>query len=91
MLLVGSNFRQYAHPAAGWVVVAAMAAWTGVTIYAYGRPGWPTAPLLAADLVVGLVCVLVSPWVLGGDQRTGIITIPVAWIASPVIAWVWSA
>lgn len=88
VLLVGANFRQYAHPAAGWVVIAVMAAWTGVTIYAYGRPGRHTAPLLAADLVVGLACLLVSPWVLGGGgQRTGIITIPVAWIAGPVVAW----
>lgn len=88
VLLAGANFRQYAHPAAGWVVVTVMAAWTGVTIYAYGRPGRPTAPLLAADLVVGLACLLASPWVLGGGgQRTGIITIPVAWIAGPVVAW----
>ncbi|HET8657992.1 MAG TPA: DUF5931 domain-containing protein [Micromonosporaceae bacterium] len=88
VLLVGSNFRQYAHPVAGWVVVAVMAAWTAVTIYTYGRPGWPTAPLLAADLVVGLACLLASPWVLGGSgQRTGITTIPVAWVAGPVIAW----
>lgn len=88
VLLVGSNFRQYAHPAAGWVVVAVMAAWTAVTIYGYGRPGWPMAPLLAADLVIGLACLLVSPWVLGSSgQRTGITTIPVAWVAGPVVAW----
>lgn len=88
VLLVGSNFRQYAHPVAGWGAVAVMAAWTGVTIYAYGRPGWPTAPLLATDLMIGLGCLLVSPWVLGGSgQRTGITTIPVAWVAGPVIAW----
>lgn len=88
VLLVGANFRHYAHPAAGWVVITVMATWTGVTIYAYGRPGRPTAPLLAADLAVGLACLVVSPWVLGGGgQRTGIITIPAAWIASPVAAW----
>lgn len=87
VLLVGANFRQYAHPAAGWVVLAVMAAWTGVTSYAYGRPAWPRAPLLAADLVIGLAALLVSPWVLGDGQRTGVNTIPVAWIASPVVAW----
>jgi signal transduction histidine kinase len=86
-LLVGANFRQYAHPAAGWVVIAVMAGWTGVTIYAYGRPEWPRAPLLGADMAVGLACLLVSPWVLGDGQRRGVITIPVAWIAGPVVAW----
>lgn len=87
VLLVGANFRQYAHPAAGWVVVAIMAAWTGVTIYAYGRPGWPRVPLLAADMAIGLAALLISPWVLGDGWRTGVITIPVAWIAGPVVAW----
>ncbi|HEX7744931.1 MAG TPA: DUF5931 domain-containing protein [Micromonosporaceae bacterium] len=86
-LLVGANFRQYAHPVAGWAVVAVMAAWTAVTIYAYGRTGWPRTALLAADLVIGLACLLVSPWVLGAGNRTGVITIPVAWIAAPVVAW----
>jgi signal transduction histidine kinase len=87
VLLVGANFREYAHPGAGWVVVTVMAAWTGVTIYAYGRPDWPKAPLLAVDMVIGLACLLVSPWVLGDGQRRGVITIPVAWIAGPVVAW----
>lgn len=87
VLLVAANVGEYAHPAGGWLVVAVMAGWTGVSIYAYGRGGWPRRPLLAADLAVGLACLLASPWVLGSGVRTGVVTIPVAWIAGPVVAW----
>jgi signal transduction histidine kinase len=87
-LLVANNFRHYAHPLLGWVVVAIMAAWSAATIYGYPRPrrrGWP---LLIADLVVTAACVVVSPWVLGASGlRQGFATLPAAWIAGPVLAW----
>ncbi len=87
-LLVAPNFRQYAHPYAGWVVIAVMAWWSAVTIYGYARPRWRGWPLLTADLVVTAACLLASRWVFGpGGAPIGVASLPVAWIAGPVIAW----
>jgi signal transduction histidine kinase len=87
-LLAAGNFRHYAHPAAAWVVIGVMAAWTAVTTYAYTRPRWRGWPLLVADLVITAGCLLVSPWILGDSgHRQGIATLPVSWIAGPVLAW----
>jgi signal transduction histidine kinase len=87
-LLAAGNFRHFAHPAAAWAVIAVMAAWTAVTTYAYTRPRWRGWPLLVADLVITAGCLLVSPWILGdGGHRQGIATLPVSWIAGPVLAW----
>jgi signal transduction histidine kinase len=85
-LLVALNFHTYRYPILSWVVIAAMAAWTAATIYGYRR--WPRWPLLVADLAVTAACVLVSPPILGPHGlEQGIANIPVAWIASPVLAW----
>jgi signal transduction histidine kinase len=87
-LLAAGNFRHFAHPAVAWVVIAVMAAWTAVTTFAYTRPRWRGWPLLVADLVITAGCLLVSPWVLGDSgHRQGIATLPVSWIAGPVLAW----
>lgn len=87
-VLVTRNFRHYAHPVAAWVVIAVMAAWTAVTVYGYARPRWRGWPLLTADLVLTAGCLLISPWVLGDEgRRQGIATIPVSWVAGPVLAW----
>jgi len=87
-LLAAGNFRHYAHPVAAWAVIGVMAAWTAVTTYAYTRPRWRGWPLLVADLVITAGCLLVSPWVLGDSgHRQGIATLPVSWIAGPVLAW----
>ncbi len=87
-VLVAARFPAFAHPVAAWAVVAVMAGWTAVTSTAYARPrlrGWP---LLLADLAVTAACLLVSPLVLGAaGARTGMASIPVAWIAGPVLAW----
>jgi signal transduction histidine kinase len=85
---VALNFRQFDHPAAAWGIIAVMAAWTVATIYGYGLPGRRGWPLLVADLSITVVCLVVSPAVLGGaSARLGLANIPVAWSASPVIAW----
>jgi signal transduction histidine kinase len=87
-LLVTLNFRTYAHPVPSWVVIAVMAAWTALSIYGYGQAHWRRWPLLVADLVITAAAVLVSPWILGDTGLAqGIANIPVAWIASPVLAW----
>jgi signal transduction histidine kinase len=88
VLLVALKFTSFAHPVAGWCVIAVMAAWTAVTAYGYARPRWRGWPLLVSDLVVTAGCLLISPLVLGADgARVGIANIPVAWIAGPVLAW----
>jgi Family of unknown function (DUF5931) len=70
-LLVARNFPQYAHPLAGWAVLAVMAGWSVATGYAYARPRWRGWPLLVADLLVTAACLMASPWVFGpGGQRT---------------------
>jgi signal transduction histidine kinase len=87
-LRVAQNFRHYDHPILSWVVIAVMAGWTGLTIYGYRQPRWRRWPLLIADLAVTAACLLVSPAILGPDGlQLGIANIPVAWIASPVLAW----
>jgi signal transduction histidine kinase len=87
-VLVARNFRHYAHPVAAWVVIAVMAGWTAVTVYGYARPRWRGWPLLTADLLVTAGCLVVSPWVLGEEgRRQGVATLPVAWVAGPVLAW----
>jgi signal transduction histidine kinase len=87
-LLVALNFRTYAHPVLSWVVIAVMAAWTATTVYGYRRARWRRWPLLVADVTVTALCVLVSPPILGATGLArGIANIPVAWIASPVLAW----
>jgi signal transduction histidine kinase len=85
---VAVNFREFAHPLGGWAVIAVMAAWSVASIYGYRLARWRTWPLLVADLCVAVACLLVSPAVLGGTGRSlGLANIPVAWSASPVIAW----
>lgn len=87
-ILVATRFDQYRHPALGWLVLAGMAVWTGYASWAYAIPhrrGWP---LLAADLAVGIGALAASYWVVGPeDMRSGAATLPMAWVAAPVIAW----
>jgi signal transduction histidine kinase len=86
--LVARNFERYTHPVLGWLIIGVMGAWTAVTIYGYGRPRWRRWPLLLADLVITAGSLLASPWVLGASGRAaGKLTIPLAWVAGPVIAW----
>src|SRR6185437_9360022 len=86
--LVVRNQHNYAHPVAAWVDVGVMAAWTVASSYGYARPAWRAWPLLVADLVITAGCLLVSPWIFGAHgQRAGGPSIPVNWIAGPVLAW----
>ncbi len=87
-ILVARNQHNYAHPVAAWVDVAVMAGWTVATSYLYARPAWRAWPLLVADLVVTAGCLLVSPWILGPrGQQPSDPSVPVNWIAGPVLAW----
>ncbi|MFG2039276.1 DUF5931 domain-containing protein [Dactylosporangium sp. NPDC048998] len=86
--LMINNFRHYAWPAGGWLIVGVMVVWTAVSSLAYARPerrGWP---LLTADLAVAAGCLLASRWIVDpGGLVVGAPTLPMAWVACPVVAW----
>ncbi|TYK47962.1 MacS family sensor histidine kinase [Actinomadura decatromicini] len=92
-VVIAMNFGGYAHPAAGWAVLGAMAAWTAYAVHAYADPGrrrWDRRgwPLLAADLAVAAGCLLATAWVESVQNiQAGRPTLPVSWVAAPVLAW----
>lgn len=57
--------RNTDHVTAGFLVLAALEVWTGVAVWAYGKPDRRRAPLLVLDLLVALTAILVSPLVKG--------------------------
>lgn len=75
------NFQR---PAAGVAVVAVLAIWTAVAIWAYAEPSRRTAPLLLTDLAVALTAILVTPLVKGEEFRA---TIPGFWVMGALLAW----
>ncbi|MEV4516847.1 DUF5931 domain-containing protein [Dactylosporangium sp. NPDC049525] len=87
VLMIG-NFQHYHWPLGGWLILSVMAAWTVVSSLAYARPerrGWP---LLTADLAVTAGCLLATRWIVQPDGLgVGAPTLPMAWVASPVVAW----
>jgi len=88
VLVLLQGYRSYAHPAAGWLVLAVMAGWSTATGLLYGRPRWRGWPLLLADLVLTSGCLYASGWVITGSTlRGGAPTLTMAWVASPVLAW----
>jgi signal transduction histidine kinase len=87
MIMVARNFRDYEHPIAAWLVIGVMAAWSALTAYGYARGDARLRWLLVADLVLTAGCVVVSRWVIGGDALSqGMPTLPITWMACPVIA-----
>jgi signal transduction histidine kinase len=98
VLLTITQYRHFAHPTVGWLVLAVMTVWTVLVWAAYRAPsrriwqgrlrqggGWR---LLVTDLVVTAGCLLASGWILTGDHwRGGAGTMSGAWVAGPVLAW----
>lgn len=83
LVLVVANDAQYAHPVGGWLVVAAMAAWTVVVTV---RP--PRGPLLLGlDLLMGAGLLLATRLVETADRVATAPTLTLTWSAGPVIAW----
>jgi signal transduction histidine kinase len=78
------RFHDYDHPAAGWVVIGAITAWTAFVMWAYAAPRRRGAVLLAADLLVALAAIGVSPYVKGPSLNA---TVPGFWVMGVVIAW----
>jgi signal transduction histidine kinase len=86
-ILTARNFQSYDRPLAGWVIIAGMTAWSAVTVSAYARPSARSWPLLTADLAVTGALLLASRWVVGSAAlSTGMPTVPIAWMACPVLA-----
>ncbi|MGW5260052.1 MacS family sensor histidine kinase [Microbispora sp. NPDC004025] len=76
----------YAHPAVTWAVVGVMAAWTAVTLVLY--PAVRRGPLLAADLLVTVGCLLATPFAQSRvDVLAGAMPITATWVAGPVLAY----
>ena len=87
-ILVSSRYDNYVYPALGWVVLGIMAVWTAIATWAYASPARRTVPLMLADLVVTLGCLASSHWVLGAEElESGRVTLPVAWVAAPMLVW----
>lgn len=63
----------------------AMALWTGYSSYAYPRDAHRSWLLPWADLAVTSACLLLTRWVLRPSDIA--VTLPMVWIAGPVVAW----
>ncbi|WP_328853998.1 DUF5931 domain-containing protein [Microbispora hainanensis] len=76
----------YARPAVAWAVVGVMAVWTVVMLVP--PPSARRGPLLAADLVVTVACLLAAPYAQSRDDMlAGAIPITATWAAGPVLAY----
>jgi signal transduction histidine kinase len=88
VVLLASKTGEYEHPVTGWLIIAVMAVWTVVSGIGYRLPSRRGWPLLTADLLVGIACLLASRWVISAeDLSLGHATLPMAWVAGPVLAW----
>ncbi|WP_182875764.1 MacS family sensor histidine kinase [Microbispora sp. H10670] len=76
----------YARPVVSWTVIGVMAAWTVVTLVRY--PATRRVPLLAADLLVTVACLLATPYAQGpADAAAGVMPLTATWVAGPVLAY----
>ncbi|MFB9880179.1 MacS family sensor histidine kinase [Planobispora siamensis] len=76
----------YADPAVGWLVLGVMALWTVATVFAYSIEEFRGRPLLAADMLVTVGCLLATPAVQGGYQEDSL-PITATWMGGAVLAW----
>ncbi len=74
----------FARPGLGAAVLAVMALWTGVAIWAYDKPSLRGWPLMVADLAVTVATVLATPLVKGAGAES---TVPGFWVMGVVLAW----
>ena len=82
------RYDEYAHPAAGWAVLALMAAWTVAVGALYAHRAGRRWPVLALDLAIAAAAVVSSRW-LDDPHRVaaGSQTLPVVWASAPVLAF----
>jgi signal transduction histidine kinase len=86
-ILIIVSHDSYAHPAAGLIVLAAMAVWTAVTVAAYARPAGRARWVIAADVAVAAAVILSTRWIdTAARIKTGAPTLPTSWAAAPILA-----
>lgn len=78
------RYDRYDHPAAGWLVMAALVGWTAFVVWAYAAPVRRRPTLLVADLLVALAAIALSPYVKGEGLNA---TLPGFWVMGVVLAW----
>lgn len=78
----------YDHPLGGWLVLAAMAAWTVTVSLLLRLPAGRSRPVLALDLALAMSAVAATRLVDDPARiEAGAPTLPLAWAAAPVLAW----
>jgi len=86
-ILVINDDSHYARPAAGYLALAFMTAWTIVTVAAYARPAGRTRWLIATDVLVAAALIASTRWIdTPARIASGAPTIPVIWSASAILA-----
>ncbi|HEY2669036.1 MAG TPA: DUF5931 domain-containing protein [Rugosimonospora sp.] len=81
------GYQEYRSALLAIAVLAAMGAWTAVTVWAYRSPALRTWRLVAADFTVTAICLLATGLVVPTAARhAGAPTLTAAWVAAPVIA-----
>jgi signal transduction histidine kinase len=87
VLLTAGAFRDYDRPVLGWVVIAGMAAWSGIAAWAFNEPRRRQWPLLLLDFGVAAAALYATGFVIDrGLLQQGVATLPMAWVAGPVLA-----
>lgn len=86
-VLISRYHHVYAHPDGGFAVLGVMTAWTVVTAAAYATPRGRNPWLICADVAVTALVVLSTRLVdTAGHIDAGAPTLPVTWVAAPVLA-----
>lgn len=83
-LAIYRDVGTFDHPRAGWLMLAAMVAWTGFVTWAYRRPERRGVALLVADLAVTLALLGLTPVVKGPWFDA---TVPGFWVMGAMLAW----
>ena len=78
------RYRGYDHPSVGMLVIVGLVVWTAFVVWAYAAPARRTPVLLAADLLVAVAAIAVTPYVKGEGLNA---TLPGFWVMGVVLAW----
>ncbi len=84
-VLAAARYSHFTRPVLVLCGLMVMALWTGYSSYAYPRGARRSWLLPWADLAITVGCLLLTRWVLHADDMA--VTLPMVWIAGPVIAW----
>ena len=75
-------------PVVAGLALAGLAAWTGFATWAYDEPRRRRTPLLAADLLVSVAALLLTPIVQSTEQLESLdVTLPSFYVMVAVLAW----